>query len=434
MAKHLSTSNFKKLPVGFLLALSAVFIFESLNVLFDKYLYNPPYDGLKVYIKNEISYKHENKLDFLVLGDCYAITGINPVEIEARSGLSGFNLALYVRSTIFSSYCFLKNYLATCARKPKYIILSFRQESCAISKENIEQALLPYFYDFKNKNEMSLIHEFGFKKAYVFLLPSLKHQYLFSHGFKGLGFLWSGRWGYSADEFSDGFTVQGLVEALRYRGIDMPEGSGLDYINDHILTDRDLYKKYERSIAAKYGQDPLANGYNLSKNELQRFNRSLIDLGDSEKSPQNPWSFLKDSDKVDAFIADIYKAKGFEETQSSWGFYLSSSIPQVEKFKVTGFFDKYLRAILDMARRNNIKVIYVMPTYYLEDYRAEEALGNPEAYQEYLQGLNIGNRFTVLFPEQDLKSKYLYANQQHLNFYGSLTLSADVATLFDFND
>ena len=91
VAKNSSIFNSKKLPFGFLLALLMILIFESLNVLFDDYFYRPPYDGLRIKVKNELSVNPKNKFDFLILGDCYPLIGIIPKIIEDRTGLTGFN-------------------------------------------------------------------------------------------------------------------------------------------------------------------------------------------------------------------------------------------------------------------------------------------------------------------------------------------------------
>jgi len=92
--------------------------------------------------------------------------------------------------------------------------------------------------------------------------------------------------GYSVDEFSGEFTVQGLVEALRGRGINLPEDSEIEYINDNILTDKGLYKKYSELIMAQENRYFIDNINNLNKNELMGFNRRLIDQGDPKKSPK----------------------------------------------------------------------------------------------------------------------------------------------------
>ena len=181
VVKNLSTFNFKRLPIGFLLALLVILLFESLNLLFDDYFYKPPYVGLRVKIKNEILHNANNRFNFLILGDCYPLTGVIPDVIEAKTNLTGFNLATHVDYTILSSYCVLKNYLATCVKKPKYIIISFLPMSCSLTKEEIVSNDMRYFYDFSRNNELSFIKEFGFKQSVLFLIPSLKHQYLWKN-------------------------------------------------------------------------------------------------------------------------------------------------------------------------------------------------------------------------------------------------------------
>ncbi len=330
MAKNLFTFTFKKLPVGFLLALLGIFMFESFNILFDRYLYKPPYDGLKMYTENKISQNKKNKFDYIVLGDCYVHFGVMPANIDKITGLTGFNLANDVGQTIFCSYCFLKHYLEKCAHKPKYIILSFLRQSCALTKMDIEDSNQGYsFYDIKDDNELSIINEFGLKNAYVYLIPSLKHQYLFEIKFKN------------------------------------------------------FYKQC---------------------------------------------SILKNTHKADLFIQNFWKAKGYDSQPDVKDFTSGTYKPEIEKFKVSEFFDKYLRAILDLANSNNIKIIYTIPTDYRERYEEEKSAGAVDAYISYLERLKIEKKNLVIFyPEWDLEQKYLYAYPQHLNYNGTLVLSSDLA-------
>jgi len=331
VAKNLFTFTFKKLPVGFLLALLGIFMFESFNILFDKYLYKPPYDGLKLYTENKISQNQKNKFDYIVLGDCHVHFGVMPVYIDKITGLTGFNLANDTGQTIFCSYCFLKHYLEKCAHKPKYIILSFLRQSCALTKMDIiEYRKQDYsFYDIKDDNKLSIINEFGLKNAYVYLIPSLKHQYLFKAKFK------------------------------------------------------DLFRL---------------------------------------------WSIPKNLNKAKLFIQNIWIAKGYNSQPDVKDFTTGKYKPGIEMFKVSEFFDKYLRAILDIARSNNIKVIYTIPTDYKDHYEEEKSAGAVDAYINYLERLRMEYKNMIIFyPEQDIEQKYLYAYPQHLNYHGALKLSDDLA-------
>lgn len=99
----------------------------------------------------------------------------------------------------------------------------------------------------------------------------------------------------------------------------------------------------------------------------------------------------------------------------------------IEPFEVTRFFDKYLRAILDLAGKYNITVIYSMPTTFGEAYEEERKIGSVEDYIDYLVHLSLEkHNLVVFYPQQDLKPKLFYENQDHLNFYGSLALSNDI--------
>lgn len=96
---------------------------------------------------------------------------------------------------------------------------------------------------------------------------------------------------YSGGEFIGEFRIEGLVATLRdrvrERGINIPEGSGIEYINDTILTDRGLYRDYPRVKKTRKDLDRIAHINDLFEDELMRFNRSLIDRGNPQESPKN---------------------------------------------------------------------------------------------------------------------------------------------------
>ncbi len=105
---------------------------------------------------------------------------------------------------------------------------------------------------------------------------------------------------YSLGEFCREYIIDGLVKALRDRGINMPKGSGIEVINSDVLTNRDLYKKYSDVNLTKEDQGIIAKINNLNENEIKRFNRSLIERGNPHESPKNHF-ILDDANKTDWF-------------------------------------------------------------------------------------------------------------------------------------
>lgn len=328
MANNSSTFNFKKLPLGFLLALLLIASFELANALLDNYFYQPPYDGLRIKFKNELSMNSKNKYDFLILGDCYPLIGIIPKIIQDRTGLTGFNFSTHVVYSIFSSYCYFKNYLAHCAKKPKYVLVSYLPVSCALTHQDIEKDSLGVFYDFKDHNEVTFFKEFGLK-AFPLMFSSLKHAYL----------------------YKDPDNILPFVQSI-------PDNrTKADLFMQKVLTDN--------------GRDNLVE--------------------------DNIYLTFKDNED--------YKP-----------------------FEVSPFFDKYLRAILDLARTNHIQVIYVVPSHAAEVYKKQKAWGNTDKYLQYLANLQKENpNLVILNPQNDFDQTFSYSGEFHLNFWGAMNLSSDLA-------
>ena len=311
-------------------ALLIIIAFESMNALFDDHFYQAPYDGLRVKLKNELSLDPKNKLDFIVLGDCYPLIGIIPKIIEGRSGLHGFNFSTHLAYSIFSSYCFLKNYLGHCAQNPRYIILSFLPESCRLTKKEIEQDDFAYFYDFSKHNAISFIREFGLPKSIPLMVPSLKHQYLFKNPLESIP----------------------------------------------------VFK-----------------------------------------------SMIKDSNKADEYIEQVKADKGRSDLVED-NIFITFPVKNklLEKFQISEFFDSNLRSMLDLAKRDNITVIYIIPTRPAETYKAEMSSGTAQAYLDYLRSLQIKYPgLIVLSPQKDFDQVFSYSGDLHLNFWGSMSLSGVVA-------
>ena len=128
-----------------------------------------------------------------------------------------------------------------------------------------------------------------------------------------------GSYQYSVDEFKGEFTVNDLVTALRNRGIDIPDGSNIKDINDKVLKNKFLYKRYSDVVLSDKDQNTITYINNTDKpnpEDLMAFNRSLIDRGDSKKSPKKLIIGKKESSNaIDKefynYVRGIY-GEGFE--------------------------------------------------------------------------------------------------------------------------
>lgn len=176
MVKNLFISSFKKIPRAFLSVALLALVFEGGNLVFDDFFYAPPFYGFRVNVLNEFTQAPGHDYDIIAFGDSYNARGIMPEILEKETGLSCYNLSTYFRESILAPYCYLKNYIASCDKKPKYIIMGFIMKSCALEKKDAE---VPFFHDYAKGNYDVLSGEFGIPVTSQFLIPSLKHQYFF---------------------------------------------------------------------------------------------------------------------------------------------------------------------------------------------------------------------------------------------------------------
>jgi len=189
--RNSSTSNFKKLPKGFLLSLIFIFIFELLNSYFDNYFYDlENHSGLTIKIKNDIAQNKDINFDILILGDSHTHFGIKPQIVEDITGLSCFNFSLFSPQGIFGSYAVFKNYVKSHPIKPKYVIIGhvpftmYPMDKSVLNKSGIFGLV-----DLKKGNLKTFFKEFGIAQGIKFLIPSLKHQEHFKNLFKNPLFL-----------------------------------------------------------------------------------------------------------------------------------------------------------------------------------------------------------------------------------------------------
>ena len=92
MAKSSSTSNSSRWPWAFLIAVGVIILIECLVVRFDEHFYYPPFNNLRMKVKNEISRADDRHFDVLILGDSYNLTALDPYEVTKGTELSAFRL------------------------------------------------------------------------------------------------------------------------------------------------------------------------------------------------------------------------------------------------------------------------------------------------------------------------------------------------------
>ncbi|MCA9393685.1 MAG: hypothetical protein KC900_05740 [Candidatus Omnitrophica bacterium] len=318
MAKSSSTSNSKPWPWAFLIALTVIIIIESLVVVFDERFYYPPFNNLRMKVKNEISRSADRHYDVLILGDSFNLTGLDPALLTADTELSAFNYGTFAVNSVITSYVLLRNSLKKKGPKPRYLIIGYLDYIPQFSKDYIYKKYAHTLFDFKQGNIGVFTAEFGPALGLKFLIPTLKHQGYF------------------------------LLNA----------------------------------------------------------------------KPTPP-------EKIRAVRQSVSDKRGFYEWHAEREFdgnidYINTD----DEFYVTPYFEKYIRKILTLCARNDIKVLYIMPTVVPELDKRLTAAGRRAAYMAYLRGLKEEYpNMDIIYPAVQLSDPRLYTDQDHLNARGGAVLS-----------
>lgn len=100
------------------------------------------------------------------------------------------------------------------------------------------------------------------------------------------------------------------------------------------------------------------------------------------------------------------------------------------------FFRKYLKAILDMANKNNIVIIYIIPTFPPDVYKIQEENRFTEQYCKFVDTLAKDySNLTIVKPQSILNKKDFYVDRYHLNKNGAALLSNFLSNkINEFND
>lgn len=176
MAKNSSTSNFNRWPWAFLIALAVIVVIECLVVRFDDHFYYPPFNNLRMKVKNDIAQDPSRHYDVLVLGDSYNLTALDPAKMTAGTDLSAFNFSTFAVNSVITSYVLLKHSLEKEGPKPRVVIIGYLDYIPQMSRDYIYKMYAHTLYDFKKGNIGIFTAEFGPAMGLKFLIPTLKHQ------------------------------------------------------------------------------------------------------------------------------------------------------------------------------------------------------------------------------------------------------------------
>lgn len=176
MEKNLSTSNSRPWPWAFMIAVIGIVIIECLVVRFDDNFYYPPFNNLRMKVKNEISQAKGQSFDVVIVGDSYNLTALDPKLVTNDVGLSAFNYSTFAVNSVITSYVLLRNELRKDGAKPKYLIVGYLDYIPQMSKKYIQEKYAHTLFDFKKGNLDVFTKEFGLAMGLKFMIPTLKHQ------------------------------------------------------------------------------------------------------------------------------------------------------------------------------------------------------------------------------------------------------------------
>ncbi|MDO8281291.1 MAG: hypothetical protein Q7U10_01485 [Thermodesulfovibrionia bacterium] len=341
MEKNLFTSNFNKLPKGFIIALILILLLELVNFTFDNYFYNPHMallTGLQFKIKNEIALSEENNFDLLILGDSHSLNGFIPRVIEENTGLRSFNFALSGNQKLIGYYLIFKNYIKAHSTKPKYVVIGFvPYTTYPVTKSDYSKDAINHLASLKNGNVREFIEEFGIVQGVKYIFPSLKHQARFK------------------DFIKAPFSFNFLNKAQ---------------INEVV---KQIYD---------------GKGYYPHPGEKRIYN----------------------SDRVNERFMDEYNSFSIKD--------------DVTNLTISPFSYKYLKAILDLAKENNITPIYYVPVFPPVIYDEFKKYVYFKELDEFLDSLKKEYPELIVFYAQNiLNENNMYKDIYHLTSEGAVVLS-----------
>jgi len=120
----------------------------------------------------------------------------------------------------------------------------------------------------------------------------------------------------------------------------------------------------------------------------------------------------------------IYFDKGYYPRNSERVFKGNNVKPILPDFSVSPFFKKYLDKIFDLAQRNHISLIYLVPTVPFVGEKQNKKYTDIKGYNDYIRWLKKKYADLIILSPQDmLYQKDLYRDAVHLNERGARILS-----------
>ena len=139
-----------------------------------------------------------------------------------------------------------------------------------------------------------------------------------------------------------------------------------------------------------------------------------------------PFSFKTvDRKRIDDFIEKVYRERGYDSDKEDVVYGGDANDRSEDpKFTVSGYYYKYIRAMLDLAGKNNIRVIYSMSSRPPDWYELEERHGIVKQYNAFVDLLKREYpALIVLNPQRLLNEKDMYSSSSHLNKKGARLLT-----------
>jgi hypothetical protein len=143
---------------------------------------------------------------------------------------------------------------------------------------------------------------------------------------------------------------------------------------------------------------------------------------------QHPLFFREQTKaRIDKFIEQFYKDKGYHPFNADMVYTKEAEDPgSYPQFTVSEFFNKYLTAILELARENNVKIVYIMPENTPDWRRLDEKYGFARDHEDFIYSLK--EKFpdtiaSILETHDILNKKDMFIGKNHLNKKGARLLS-----------
>ncbi|MFH0732484.1 MAG: hypothetical protein V2A72_06145 [Candidatus Omnitrophota bacterium] len=173
---------------------------------------------------------------------------------------------------------------------------------------------------------------------------------------------------------------------------------------------------------------------------LKMFVPSLKHQGILKRFFAEPIAIIKNipsRQRLNNVIASVYKDKGYDATVEE-GIYKGGGVIEEPLRPISPFFKQNLESILDTALKNNMKVIYLIPTSPPGQGDKDKYFAFLKEYKHYINSCKEKySNMIILHPQGKLNSDEFYGQTAHLNKKGMLILNdylAEQINRLNFND